>query len=263
MTDDGGMLEGKKGLVFGIANQRSYAWYITEAILEAGGEPHFSHLPGEKMERRLVKATSALGFEDPWREPCDVSDDEQLDAVFDRYADEIGELDFVVHSVAFADREYLKDGNFWKTPRKAWNEALEISAYSLVAMAQRAAPLMDGNGSIVSMTYYGGEKVVPGYNVMGVAKAALEHSTRYLAADLGEKGVRVNTISGGPLKTAAAMAVGGIREMFDIQEERAALGRNIEGEEVGDTVAFLLSDRASAITGETVHVDAGFSITGM
>ncbi|MFB6368321.1 MAG: enoyl-ACP reductase [Gemmatimonadota bacterium] len=260
---DGELLEGKKGLVFGIANQRSYAYHITESILEAGGEPYFSHLPGEKMERRLVDATSELGIEDPWREPCDVSEDEHLDNVFDRYGEEVGQLDFVVHSVAFADRQYLKEGNFWETPREAWNEALEISAYSLVAMAQRAAPLMDGNGSMVSMTYYGGEKVVPAYNVMGIAKAALEHSTRYLASDLGEMGVRVNTISGGPLKTASAMAVGGIREMFDLQEERAPLGRNIEGEEVGDTVAFLLSDRASAITGETVHVDGGFSVTGM
>lgn len=257
------MLDGKKGVVFGIANERSYAWYITKQILEAGAEPYFSHLPGEKMERRLVSALDSLGVDDPWYMPCDVSSDEQLDALFDGLGEAAGSLDFVVHSVAFADRQYLKPDTFWKTPRQAWNEALEISAYSLVAMAQRAAPLMEDGGSIVCMSYYGGEKVMQGYNVMGVAKAALEHSTRYLAADLGERGIRVNAISGGPLRTASAMAVGGIREMFDMQAERSPLGRNIEGEEAGDVAAFLLSDRASAITGEVLHVDAGFHVTGM
>ncbi len=257
------LLDGKTGLVFGVANERSYAWYIAEKILEGGGEPLFTHLPGEKMERRVSRALDSLGLEDPWMEPCDVSSDEDLDAVFGRIREEGRTLDFVVHSVAFADREYLEPGRFHETPREAWHQALDVSAYSLVAMARRAAPLMEDGGSMVSMTYYGGEKVVEGYNVMGVAKAALEHSTRYLAAELGERGVRVNAVSGGPLKTLAAMGVGGIREMFDVQEERSPLRRNIEGEEVGDAVAYLLSDRASAITGEVLHVDAGFSIVGM
>jgi len=257
-----GLMDGKKGIVFGIANDRSYATYITKSLLEHGATCAFTHLPGDKMERRCRKAVEELGVEDPWLVPCDASKDEDLDAVFEKLAADYGTIDFLVHSIAFADRQFLQVGNFHTTSREAFTQALDISAYTLVAMAQRAMHLMPDGGSIISMTYYGGEKVVPGYNVMGIAKAALEHSTRYLAAELGRKNIRVNTISGGPLRTLAASAVGKIQEMFDHQEMKSAMGRNIEGEEVGNTGVYLLSDLSSGVTGETIHVDAGYSIIG-
>lgn len=260
-----GLLDGKKGIVFGIANDRSYGWFIAKALIEHGATCGFNHLPDDKgkMERRCRQAIEELGVTDPWLVPCDVAKDDDLDRTFEKLGQDFGSIDFVVHCVAFADRQYLQPGNFYTTSRQAWQQALDISAYSLVAMAQRAAPLMNDGGAMLAMTYYGGEKVIPGYNVMGVAKAALEHSARYLAADLGEKNIRVNTISGGPLRTLAASAVGGIGEMFEHQERKAPLKRNITGEEVGNTAAYLVSDLASAVTGETIHVDAGFSIVGL
>jgi enoyl-[acyl-carrier protein] reductase I len=273
-----GLLTGKRGIVFGIANDRSYATFITKQIVAAGGTCAFTHLPDEKgkMERRCRGALEELGIKDAWLAPCDASKDEDLDKVFNKLAADWGTIDFVVHSIAFADRQFLQMGNFHTTSRTAWAQALDISAYTLVAIAQRAAKMMPpltaptgdanmptGGGSIISMTYYGGEKVVPGYNVMGIAKAALEHTTRYLAWELGEKNIRVNTISGGPLRTLAASAVGGIQEMFDLQKKKSALRRNIDGEEVGNTAVYLLSDLSSAVTGETIHVDAGFSLVGL
>jgi len=260
-----GLLDGKKGIVFGVANDRSYAWYIAQALVEQGAQCAFTHLPDEKgkMARRCRKAVEEMGVSDPWLEPCDVSKDEDLDHVFSKLGEGWGQIDFVIHSVAFAQREYLATGNFHQTSRQAWQEALDISAYSLVGMAQRAKPIMPEGGSIVAMSYYGGEKVVPGYNVMGIAKAALEHSARYLALELGEQGIRVNAISGGPLKTLAASAVGGIDDMFAHQEKKAPLGRNISGEEVGRTAAYLVSDWSSGVTGETIHVDAGFNTVGL
>lgn len=256
-------LSGKRGIVFGIANDRSYAWYITRQIIDAGAKCCFTHLPGVKMENRIRLALEDLGLSHPWMMPCDVSNDRDLDLVFSRLKEDFGKIDFIIHSVAFADRQYLQIGNFHTTPRQAWTQALEISAYSLVAMAQRSIAVMPEGGSIVSMSYYGGEKVIPGYNIMGIAKAALEHATRYLAFDLGAHRIRVNTISGGPLRTLAASAVGGINEMFEHQKRKSALRRNIEGEEVGNTAVFLVSDASSAMTGETLHVDAGFSIVGL
>jgi len=260
-----GLLDGKKGIVFGVANDRSYAWFIANALGQQGASCAFTHLPDEKgkMRRRCAKAIEEMGVDDPWLEPCDVSKDEDLDHVFNKLGEDWGSIDFVVHSVAFAEREFLEVGNFHKTTRTAFNQAIEISAYSLVAMAQRARPLMTDGGSIVAMTYYGGEKVVPGYNVMGIAKAALEHSARYLAFELGEDAIRVNTISGGPLKTLAASAVGGIDEMFEHQEKKAPLRRNIDGSEVGNTAAYLVSDWSTGVTGETIHVDAGFNTVGL
>lgn len=260
-----GLLEGKRGIVFGVANDRSYAWHISQRIIEHGGQCAFTHLPDEKgkMERRCRLALKELGLEDPWLMPCDVANDDDLDATFAKLGQDFGSIDFVVHSVAFADRQFLKEGNFIKTSRQAWTQALEISAYSLLAMAQRAKPLMPNGGSIIAMSYFGGEKVVPGYNIMGVAKAALEHTGRYLASDLGPSNIRVNLISGGPLRTLASSAVGGIQAMFEHQARKSAMKRNIEGGEVGDTAVFLLSDLSSAITGETLHVDAGFSISGI
>jgi len=262
-----GLMDGKKGIVFGVANERSYAWFIAKQLIAHGARCAFAHLPGDKMERRCRKAVEAVGVETPWLMPCDASKDEDLDTVFEKLGEDLGAIDFVVHSIAFADRQFLEIGNFHTTTREAWTQALDISAYTLVAMAQRALPLMRNNdpagGSIISMSYFGGEKVIPGYNVMGIAKAALEHSTRYLAAELGEHNVRVNSISGGPLRTLAAMAVGGIDEMFEHQARKAPLKRNIEGEEVGDTAVYLLSDLSTGVTGETIHVDAGFSVVGL
>lgn len=258
-----GLLAGKKGLVFGIANDRSYAWFITKQLLAQGAQVGFTHLPGDKMERRVRSAVDELGVKDPWVVSCDASKDEDIDAVFAKVATDFGKIDFIVHSIAFADRSFLELGKFHTTSRAAWTQAIDISAYTLLAMAQRAVKVMPDGGSIISMTYYGGEKVIPGYNVMGVAKAALEHTTRYLAYELGEKKIRVNTISGGPLRTLAAMAVGGISEMFEHQQRKSSLKRNIEGEEVGNTAVYLLSDLASGVTGETIHVDAGFSIVGL
>ena len=262
------LLDGKRGIVFGIANDRSYASFITQSLVEHGATCGFTHLPDPeggkgKMERRVRNAVAELGVDDPWLMPCDVTKDEDLDAVFDKLGEDWGSIDFVVHSVAFADRQFLQIGNFHTTTREAYNQAIEVSAYSLLAMGQRAMRIMPEGGSILAMTYYGGEKVVPGYNVMGIAKAALEHTARYLAYDLGAQGIRVNTISGGPLRTLAASAVGGIQEMFDHQEKKAALKRNITGEEVGNTAAWLVSDLSTAVTGETIHVDAGFSIVGL
>jgi enoyl-[acyl-carrier protein] reductase I len=260
-----GLLDGKKGLVFGVANDRSYAWFIANSLIQQGAQCAFTHLPDEKgkMQRRCKKAIEEMGVDDPWLEPCDVSKDEDLDHVFNKLGEDWGNIDFVIHSIAFAEREFLEVGNFHKTSRQAFNQAIEISAYSLIGMAQRAKNLMPNGGSIVAMTYYGGEKVVPGYNVMGIAKAALEHNARYLAFELGEQNIRVNTVSGGPLKTLAASAVGGIDEMFEHQEKKAPLHRNIEGDEVGNTAAFLVSDWSTGITGETIHVDAGFNTVGL
>ncbi len=258
-----GLMDGKRGIVFGVANDRSYAWYIAQQLLAEGAECRFSHLPGEKMERRVRNALNELGLSDPKLYACDASNDDDLDAMFAKLRDDVGTIDFLVHSIAFADRQFLQIGNFYTTSRAAWNQALDISAYSLLAMVQRAAPMMPEGGSVISMSYYGGEKVVPGYNVMGIAKAALEHTTRYLAAEMGAKNIRINSISGGPLRTLAAMAVGGIGVMFEHHAKKAPLKRNIEGEEVGDTAVFLLSDRASAITGEIIHVDSGYNIVGV
>ncbi len=260
-----GLMTGKRGIVFGIANDRSYAWYISKQLITAGAECMFTHLPDPKgkMERRCRSAIQDLGIEDPWLVPCDAANDQDIDAVFEQLRSDFGHIDFVVHSIAFADRQYLQMGNFHTTTRQAWTQALDISAYTLLAMTRAAAPLMSDGGSIVAMTYYGGEKVIPGYNVMGIAKAALEHTARYLASELGEKNIRVNTISGGPLRTLAASAVGGIAQMHEHQERKAPLRRNICGEEVGQTAVFLLSDLASAITGENIHVDAGFHAIGL
>ncbi len=259
------LLAGKKGIVFGIANDRSYAWFIAKCLVDQGATCAFTHLPDDKgkMERRCRQAVEELGVSDPLLMPCDASKDEDLDAVFDKLGQAYGSIDFVIHSIAFADRQFLQIGNFHTTTRQAYLQAIDISAYTLLAMGQRAMKIMPDGGSILAMTYYGGEKVIPGYNVMGVAKAALEHTARYLAGDLGAQGIRVNTISGGPLRTLAASAVGGISEMFEHQERKAALKRNITGEEVGNTAVYLVSDLASGVTGETIHVDAGFSIVGL
>ncbi|MGP1346456.1 MAG: enoyl-ACP reductase FabI [Phycisphaerales bacterium] len=270
------LLKDKVGLIVGVANDRSYATHMARSIMSMGGTCCFTHLPGEKNERRTRKAAEGiceeLGIDGSslWLRPLDASDDAQIDAVFNDLGESFARLDFVVHSIAFADREWLQHGKFTPTPRAAYLSAVDISAYTLAALAHRAKPLMERTGagkeqpggSILAMSYYGSEKVVPGYNVMGVAKAALECTARYLANELGATGIRVNTISGGPLRTLAASAVGGIDVMLTQTPKFAPLRRNLEGREVGDTAAFLVSDMSSGITGENIYVDCGINIIG-
>ena len=254
------LLDGKKGIVFGLANDRSYAWYISEALFAAGAEIIFGHYPTEKNERRFRNGLKEMGHESAEAYPCDVTNDQDLDRMFEQIAQKHDKIDFLVHSVAYADKDYLRVGRFHETPRDVWKVALDTSAYSLVAMAQRAKPLMKDGGSILSLSYLGGEKVVPGYNVMGVAKAALEMSSRYLAMELGRQNIRVNCISGGPLKTLSAMGIANFEVILRHHEQCAPLQRNIDGKDVGSTAVFLLSDQSSAITGEVVHLDTGFHI---
>jgi enoyl-[acyl-carrier protein] reductase I len=224
----------------------------------------FSHIPGEKNERRTRKAVESLGVTDPILISCDAGSDEDLDRAFAEYTTRAKRMDFLIHSIAFADRDHLQPGRFAGTPRAAYLSAIDISAYTLVAMANRARPIMrdSGGGTILAMSYYGSEKVVPGYNVMGVAKAALECSARYLASDLGPDNIRVNTISGGPLRTLASSAVGGIDKMLDATPKHAPLRRNVEGSDVGGTAAFLCSSLGAGITGQNIYVDCGISIMG-
>jgi len=258
-----GLLDGRRGVVFGIANDRSIACHIARAFVEEGASCAFPHLPGEKSERRVRKALEGAGISEPLMLSCDVSNDDDLDATFAMIREKFDSIDFLVHSVAFADRTYLKQGMFAQTPRDVFAQALDISAYSLVSMARRAKELMPRGGSMMAMTYYGSDKAVPGYNVMGVAKAALEACTRYLALELGEQGIRVNTISAGPIKTLSSMAVGGIDEIFKWVEQKAPLHRNVEGGEVGKTAVYLASDLSSGVTGENIFVDSGYNIVGL
>ncbi len=258
------ILSGTTGFVFGVANDRSYAFHIAQALLAHGATCVFSHIPGEKNERRTRKAVEALGVTDPMLVSCDAGSDADLDAAFAAYATRAKRMDFLIHSIAFADREHLQPGKFFGTPRASYLSAIDISAYTLVAMAQRARPMMrdSGGGTILAMSYYGAEKVIPGYNVMGVAKAALECSARYLASDLGPDNIRVNTISGGPLRTLAASAVGGIDIMLEETPKYAPLRRNVEGADVGGTAAFLCSSMGAGITGQNIYVDCGISAMG-
>lgn len=257
------LLDGKRGLIVGIINDNSYAWSIAHRLREHGAELLFTHLPGEKMQRRVHKAIEALGITEPWLQPMDAGSDEDLDRVFNKIGSDFGQLDFLVHSIAFADKDWLREGAFTGTPRQVFTQAMDISAFTYAAMANRAAPLMKEGGSMIAMSYYGAEKAVPGYNVMGVAKAALEATGRYLAMELGQKNIRVNVISGGPLRTMSAMAVGGFQDILGWVEKKAPLGRNITGAEVGDTAVWLLSSLGSGVTGQTIYVDAGYSIMGL
>ncbi|MCH8854197.1 MAG: enoyl-ACP reductase [Planctomycetes bacterium] len=258
-----GLLDSRKGLIFGIANDRSIATHIARNVIAEGATCGFPHLPGEKNLRRTSKALEAIGQPDAWRFPCDVSNDQELDAVFEAAREKFDTIDFLVHSIAFADRTHLRPGAFHQTPREAFLQALDISAYSLIAMARRAKQMMPNGGSIIAMTYYGSSKIVPGYNVMGVAKAALEANCRYLAGELGEFGIRVNTISAGPLRTLSSMAVGGIDQIFDWVSQKSPLKRNITADEVGKLSVFLLSDLSSGITAQNIFVDAGYSAVGL
>lgn len=254
-----GLIEGKKGVVFGVANEKSIAWAIAKALKAEGAELAFTYA-GEIMEKRVRPLAESMGSK--LILPCDVTDDAQIDSVFDAIKKDWGGLDMLVHSVAFANKEELK-GEFVDTSREGFRVALDVSAYSLVALAKRALPLMENrDGSIMTMTYYGAEKVVKNYNVMGVAKAALEASVRYLAADLGGKGVRVNAVSAGPIKTLAAMGISGFKEILNMVETKAPLRRNVTQEDVAKTALYLLSDLSSGVTGETVYVDSGYNVMG-
>lgn len=263
-----GLMEGKKGLILNIANDRSIATHIANNCIKQGAKCGFGFFPMDNMEksqRRVRKAMEENGFGSEWLQPCDVSSDESIAAFFDGAKSQFGTIDFVVHSLAFANRDFLKKeyGNFTSTPRDVFKQALDVSAYSLVALARAAAPLMPNGGSIIALSYLGANQVVPGYNVMGVAKSALESTARYLAFDLGPQKIRVNTLSAGPVKTLSAMAVGGIDDMFAHTERKAPLKRNIDGDEVGKTAVYLLSDLSSGVTGENLFVDCGFNIVGI
>lgn len=260
-----GLLDGKTGIIFGVANTNSIAWHIANHCVRQGATCGFGHLPGEKMQRRVSKAMQEGGYGDAWMAPCDVGDDASIEQFFAAAREKFPTIDFLVHSLAFANHEYLKKdwGSFTSTPREVYKQACDISAYSLIAITRAALPQMTRGGSVIALSYYGAEKVIPGYNVMGVAKAALEATARYLAFDLGPKKIRVNAISAGPIRTLSAMAVGGIDEMFSHVERKAPLQRNVEGDEVGKTAAFLLSDLSSGVTGETIYVDCGFNIVGL
>jgi len=253
------LLEGRHGLVLGIANKRSIAWGIARAAEREGARLAVTY-QGERLQENVQELAQQL--RDPLLLPCDVSRDQDLRSLAEAVRRGFGRLDFVVHAVAYALREEL-DGEFVNTSREGYRLAQEISSYSLTALAREAAPLMAEGGSIVTLSYLGGERVVPHYNVMGVAKAALEMSMRYLAADLGPKGIRVNAISAGPIKTLAASGVHGLSKMLEYHRTHAPLRRNTDQEEVGDAALFLISPLSRGVTGEVIHVDGGFHVMGM
>ena len=253
------LLSGKRGLVLGIANKRSIAWGIAQAAHREGARLAVTY-QGERLEENVRELAQQL--RDPLVLPCDVSKDEDLKALAASVKDGLGGLDFVVHAVAFALREEL-DGEFLNTSREGYRLAQDISSYSLTALARETAPLMESGGSIVTLSYLGGERVVPHYNVMGVAKAALEMSVRYLAADLGPRGIRVNAISAGPIKTLAASGVHGLSKMLEYHRTHAPLRKTTDQDEVGDAALFLVSSMSRGITGEVIHVDGGFHVMGM
>ena len=253
------LLEGKKGLIVGVANKRSIAWSIAESLHREGARLAFNY-QGERLEENVRSLAQEL--KGSIVHPCDVTREDEIDALFAKVKEDFGRLDILVHCVAFARKEDL-DGAFIATTRDGFKMALDISAYSLTALARGAAPLMEGGGSIIALTYLGSEKAVPGYNVMGVAKAALESSIRYLACDLGKQNIRVNGISSGPISTLAARGVPGFTKMLQIVRERSPMPRNTEPAEVGDTALFLSSHLSRGITGEVIFVDNGYHIMGM
>ena len=254
-----GLLDGKTALIFGVANDHSIAWGIANALHEHGAAVGFSSIES-LLEKRVRPLAEQIGS--TFVAPCDVRDDAQIRAVFDRWGAEVGRLDILVHALAFADRADL-DGPFVNTSRDGFALALDVSAYSLVALAREARPHLAPGSSILTLTYYGAEKVVTHYNVMGVAKAALEASVRYLAADLGPEGVRVNAISAGPVRTLAAQGIAGFKQLYGGFRDLAPLRSNITIEDVAGAAVWLASDLSGQVTGETVHVDGGFNILGI
>lgn len=255
-------LTGKKALVTGIANNRSIAWGIAQQLHKAGAELGVTYLPDDRGRHEKKVASLVEPLAPSLFEPCNVQDEDQTRALFDKISDKWGNLDILIHCLAFAGKDELS-GNFSDTSRSGYLTALEISSYSLVQMAALAKPLMQDGGSLVTLTYLGGVRVIPNYNVMGIAKSALEMNVRYLAAELGGQNVRVNAISAGPIRTLASSAVGGILDMIHHVEEKAPLKRTVTQEEVGNAASFLCSDLASGITGQVLYVDAGYEIMGM
>ncbi len=253
------MLENKTGMIFGVANQRSIAWACAEACAAAGARLAFTY-QGERLRENVENLTKDMAG--AIVVPCDVTNQAEVDAAFATVNKQFGKLDFLIHSIAYAPKEAL-EGEFLTTSREAFLTALEISAFSLTQLALAAVPLMKDGGSIITMSYYGAEKVVRNYNVMGVAKSALESSVRYLAEDLGKQNIRVNAISAGPINTLTARGVKNMGAMLKHIAEKSPLRRNVEAREVGNTALFLVSDLSSAITGETIYVDCGFNIIGI
>jgi enoyl-[acyl-carrier protein] reductase I len=259
VTDNGQLMSGKRGLIMGIANNRSIAWGIAKSVAAHGASLAFTY-QGEALKKRVVPLAADTGSDIVL--PCDVTDTASLDAVFDDLRQRWGRLDFVVHAIAYSDKAEL-DGRYVDTSAENFNKSLLISCYSFTAIAQRAEKLMPGGGSLLTLTYYGAEKVMPHYNVMGVAKAALEASVRYLAADLGKQGIRVNAISAGPIKTLAASGISDFRYILKWNEYNSPMRRTVSIEDVGGAGLYLLSDLSRSVTGEIHHVDAGYHVVGM
>ncbi|GAN63843.1 enoyl-ACP reductase FabI [Acetobacter indonesiensis] len=255
----GTLMQGKKGLIMGVANDRSIAWAIASAVAAQGGEMAFTY-QGEALGKRVRPLAESVGASLVL--PCDVTDDAGIDEVFTRLEKEWGQIDFVVHAIGWADKQFLR-GRYVDTPRDAFLTAMDISCYSFTAVAQRAARIMKKGGSLLTLSYLGAERVMPHYNVMGVAKAALEASVRYMAADLGKDAIRVNAISAGPVKTLAASGIGDFRYILKWNQYNAPLERNVALEEVGGAGLYMLSDLSGGVTGEVHHVDSGYHIVGM
>ena len=253
------LLQGKRGLIMGLANDKSIAWGIAKACADAGAELAFSY-QGEALKKRVGPLAQSVGSDLVL--PCDVGDEASIDTLFDTLAQKWGKLDFVVHAIGFSDKNELR-GRHVDTSRNNFLMSMDISVYSFTAVVQRAEKMMNDGGSCLTLTYYGAEKVMPHYNVMGVAKAALEASVRYLAEDLGKKNIRVNAISAGTIKTLAASGIGDFRYIMKWNEYNSPLRRTVTQEEVGKSSLYLLSDLASAVTGEVLHVDAGYHVVGM
>ncbi|GGH56002.1 enoyl-ACP reductase FabI [Frigidibacter albus] len=254
-----GLMAGKRGLIMGLANDKSIAWGIAKALAAQGAEMAFS-FQGDAFRKRVEPLAAGIGVTE--LVDCDVSDGASLDAVFDRLKEVWGTLDFVVHAIGFSDKNELR-GRYVDTSAANFQMTMDISVYSFTAVCQRAAAMMGPGGSLLTLTYYGAEKVMPHYNVMGVAKAALEASVKYLAEDLGKDGIRVNAISAGPIKTLAASGIGDFRYILKWNELNSPLRRNVTQDEVGKSALYLLSDLGSGVTGETHHVDAGYHVVGM
>lgn len=253
-----GLLSGKTALIFGIANDRSIAWGIAKAFHEQGAQLGFSYA-GEVLEKRVKPLAASLGVD--FVEPCDVARDEDIQAIFEKARAAFGEVDILVHSIGYALKEDL-EGPYFNVSRKGFHTAMDISVFSFTALAKAFDPILRPGGALLTLTYYGSEKVAPNYNVMGVAKAALEASVRYLAYDLGPKGVRVNAISAGPIRTLAAAGVSGFKDMYRHFSQIAPLRQNITIEDIGNTAVYLCSDLSSKVTGEIIYVDSGYNILG-
>ncbi len=259
MSNPQPLMAGKRGLVMGVANDRSIAWGIAKAVADQGAELAFSY-QGDALKKRVAPLAESVGSDILLQ--CDVTDDASVKAVFQEIEEKWGKLDFLIHAIAYADKEELK-GKYLNTSRENFLQSLDISCYSFTSIAQHAAPLMKDGGSLVTLTYYGAEQVMPHYNVMGVAKAALEASVRYLADDLGPDNIRVNAISAGPIKTLAASGIGDFRHILKWNELNSPLQRNVSIEQVGGAGLYLLSDMSGGVTGEIHHVDSGYHVVGM